>query len=95
MGDSGEGLVDAASRLQERMEEIEESRRMMKKGGSSLDPERIRALESLRLAKVDLERQLSTTVHEARRLHLLNALSEIDRRLSDIQTAVESDCESK
>ena len=95
MGDSGEGLVDANSRLQERMEEIEESRRMMKKGGSSLDPERIRALESLRLAKVDLERQLSTTVHEARRLHLLNALSEINRRISDFHTAVASDCESK
>lgn len=95
MGDSGEGLVDANSRLQERMEEIQESRRMMKKGGSSLDPERIRALESLRLAKVDLERQLSTTVHEARRLHLLDALSEIDRRISDFQTAVASNCESR
>jgi hypothetical protein len=95
MGDSGEGLVDANSRLQERLEEIQESRRMMKQGGSSLDPERIRALESLRLAKVDLERQLSTTVHEARRLHLLTALSEIDRRIGDFQTAVASNCESR
>ena len=86
MGDSGEGLVDANSRLQERMEEIQESRRMMKQGGSNLDPERVRALESLRLAKIDLERQLSTTVHEARRLHLLNALAEMDRRISDLQT---------
>ena len=85
MGDSGEGLVDANSRLQERMEEIQESRRMAKQGGSRLDPERIRALESLRLAKIDLERQLSMTVHEVRRLHLVNALSEIDRRLSDLQ----------
>jgi hypothetical protein len=95
MGDSGEGLADADSRLQERMEEIQESRRMMKKGGSSLDPEKIRALESLRLAKVDLERQLLTTVHEARRQHLLNALSEVDRRTSDFQTAAASDCEPK
>jgi hypothetical protein len=86
MGDSGEGLVDANSRLQERMDEIQESRRTMKQGRSNLDPERIRALESLRLARVDLERQLSTTVHEARRLHLLNTLSEIDRRISDFQT---------
>ena len=86
MGDSGEGLVDANSRLQERIEEIQESRRMTKQGGSSLDPERIRALESLRLAKVDLERQLSMTVHEVRRLHLVNALSDIDRRISDLQT---------
>jgi hypothetical protein len=86
MGDSGEGLVDANSRLEERMEEIQDSHRATKQGGSRLDPERIRALESLRLAKIDLERQLSMTVHEVRRLHLVNALTEIDRRLSDLQT---------
>jgi hypothetical protein len=86
MGDSGEGLVDASSRLQERMEEIQDSRRMTKQEGSRLDPERIRALESLRLAKIDLERQLSMTVHEARRLHLVNAIIEIDRRVGDLQT---------
>jgi hypothetical protein len=86
MGDSGEGLVDASSRIQERMEEIQDSRRMTQQGKSHLDPERIRALESLRLAKIDLERQLSMTVHEVRRLHLVNALAEIDRRLSDLQT---------
>ena len=85
MGDSGEGLVDANARIQERLEEIQESRRMTKQEGSSLDPEKIRALESLRLARVDLERQISTTVHEARRMHLLNALAEIDRRMRDIQ----------
>jgi hypothetical protein len=88
MGDSGEGLVDASSRLEERMEEIQESRRKTKQGGSNLDPETIRALESLRLAKIDFERQLSATVHEARRLHLLNALTELNRRISDLQTAV-------
>ncbi len=88
MGDSGEGLVDASSRLEERMEEIQESRRKTNQKGSKLDPETIRALESLRLAKIDLERQLSTTVHEARRLHLLNALAEISRRISDLQAAV-------
>jgi hypothetical protein len=85
MGDSGEGLVDASSRIQERMEEIQDSRRMTQQGESRLDPERIHALESLRLAKIDLERQLSMTVHEVRRLHLVNALAEIDRRLSDLQ----------
>jgi hypothetical protein len=85
MGDSGEGLVDASARIQERMEEIEDSRRMTQQGKSRLDPERFRALESLRLAKIDLERQLSMTVHEARRLHLVNALAEIDRRLRDLQ----------
>ena len=86
MGDSGEGLVDASSRLQERMEEIQDRRRNAKQGGLHLDPERIRTLESLRLSKIDLERQLSMTVHEVRRLHLANAIAEIDRRLADIQT---------
>ena len=85
MGDSGEGLVDASSRLQERMEEIEESRRAAKEKGPSSDPENMRALELLRLAKIDLERQLSATVHEVRRQHLLNALAEIDRRISGLQ----------
>ncbi len=85
MGDSGEGLVDADSRLQERMEEIQESRRMMKQRGSKMDPEKVSALESLRLARIDLERQLSTTAHEARRRYLLNALAEIDRRINDLQ----------
>ncbi len=90
MGDSGEGLVDASSRLQERMEEIQDSRRRTKQGGSRLDPESIQVLESLRLAKIDLERQLSMTVHEVRRQHLGNALAEIDRRLSDLQTAAQT-----
>jgi uncharacterized membrane protein YccC len=60
MGDTGEGLVDATSRFEERMEELQESRRKAKQGGSHLDPGRARALEFLRLAKADLERQLST-----------------------------------
>jgi hypothetical protein len=85
MGDSGEGLVDAASRLEERMEEIQESRRAAKGGGSRLNPEHVRAHESLCLAKLDLERQLSTTAHQARRLQLESALAEIERRLSDLQ----------
>jgi hypothetical protein len=85
MGDSGEGLVDASSRIQERMEEIQESRRATQREESGPNPERIRALESLRLARLDLERQLSMTVHEVRRRHLVNALAEIERRFSDLQ----------
>jgi len=84
MGDSGEGLVDANSRLQERMEEVQDNRPKTEQEGSLPDPETIRARESLRLAKIDLERQLSTTVHEVRRSHLLSALAEIDRRLSNL-----------
>lgn len=84
MGDSGEGLVDANSRVEERIEEVRESRRGTRPHGSSPDPDVLRAIESLRLAKIDLERQLSTTTHEARRPHLSNALAEVERRLGDL-----------
>jgi hypothetical protein len=87
MGDSGEGLVDASSRMQEQMEEIQDLQRLNKQGGSRSDPEYIRELESLRLAKADLERQLSGNVHELRRQHLANALAEIDRRFNDLKNS--------
>lgn len=85
MGDSGEGLVDASSRLEERMEEVQEARRLARSSGPRLDPERVRALEGLRLAKADMERQLSLVSHAARRQQLTNALDEINRRLSDLR----------
>ena len=85
MGDAGEGLVDASSRLEERMQEIQDSRRLSRQSGPRLDPERVRALESLRLAKADIERQLAVSGHAARRQQLVHALAEINRRVSDLQ----------
>jgi hypothetical protein len=85
MGDSGEGLVDATSRLAERMEEMEEDRLRAKATGPRIDPERARALESLRLAKADMQRQLNLMSHEARRQQLASALTEIERRLADLE----------
>jgi hypothetical protein len=85
MSDSGEGLVDASSRLAERMEEVEEERRQAKPGGPRLDPVKARAQESLRLAKADIQRQLAAVSHEARRQQLTNALAEIERRLAGIE----------
>ena len=87
MGDSGEGIVDASSKIEERMEEMQENQRNAKKRESDLDPATVRALESLRLARIDLDRQLSTTVHDARRLNLQTALAELDRRISDLKAA--------
>jgi hypothetical protein len=85
MSDSGEGLVDASSRLAERMEEMEEDRRRAKAGGPRINPEKARAAESLRLAKADMQRQLGIIAHEARRQQLASALVEIDRRLADLE----------
>lgn len=84
MSDSGEGLVDASSRLAERMEEMEEDRRRAKAAGPRIDPEKVRAAESLRLAKADMQRQLGIISHEARRQQLASALVEIERRLAEL-----------
>jgi hypothetical protein len=66
MGDSGEGLIDQDSRIQERMEELERERAKAHLRDVR-DPERMRALESLRLARTELERQLELTTHDRRR----------------------------
>jgi len=82
MSDGGEGLVDATTRLAERMEEMEEARRAARLAAPPIDPERVRALESLRLAKADVQRQLGVTTHERRRQQLLSAFDEIEQRLA-------------
>jgi len=84
MSDSGEGLVDASSRLAERMDELEEERRQASNGAKRVDPVRARALESLRLARDDLGRQLASISHEARRQQLTMALAEVERRLAEL-----------
>ena len=84
MGDAGEGLVDAESRLAERMEEREQERRAARLRTQSADPERVRQRESLRLARTEMERQLTAATHDARREQLRQALAEIDRRIADL-----------
>ena len=83
MGDAGEGLIDADARIQERMEDLERER-ARKNGGTVRDPELVRQLESLRLARTELERQLSATSHEARRKQINQAIQEIDKRMKGI-----------
>ena len=67
------------------MDEIQEGRRLARQGGPRLDPEKVRALESLRLARTDMERQLSISSNEARRQQLTHALAELERRLAALQ----------
>ena len=85
MSDSGEGLVDASSRLAERMDELEEERRQARNGAKRVDPVRAGAIESLRLAKADISRQMASISHEARRQQLTLALAEVERRLADLE----------
>jgi hypothetical protein len=86
MGDAGEGLIDADSRIQERMEDLERERGA-RRGATVRDPELVRALESLRLARTELARQLETATHEGRRLQLTQAIDEIDRRMAEVSDA--------
>ena len=81
MGDAGEGLVDAESRLAERMEEREPEKRQARMGPVTTDPERVRETESLRLAKTEMQRQLDLTTSDVRRQMLSQALGEIEKRL--------------
>ena len=82
MGDSGEGLVDAEARIQERMEEREADRRRATGQAPAIDPEKIRERESLKLAKAELTRQASATTHPVRQKQIQAAIAEIDRRLA-------------
>ena len=84
MGDAGEGLVDAESRLAERMEEREQEKRKARQGTTSGDPERARQLESLRLARTEMQRQLDVTTHAARKQQISQAIAELDRRIKEL-----------
>ena len=82
MGDSGEGLVDADARIQEQIEERESERRRRAQNQPKVDPEKLRQLESLRLARAELQRQSGSTTHPVRRQQIQAAIAEIDKRLS-------------
>jgi hypothetical protein len=82
MGDGAEGLVDAQARIQDRLDELEQqrvSRRRVVK-----DPEREQRLQSLRLARTELERQRAATSHPVRRDQLAQAIAELNRRIAQL-----------
>jgi hypothetical protein len=87
MGDAGEGLIDADSRIQERMEDLERERATAQIRDVR-DPERMRVLESLRLARTELERQMGATAHERRRDQIGQAMAEIDRRMAETTSLI-------
>lgn len=84
MGDSGEGLVDAESRIQERMEELQRSREQARRPAVA-NPEQVRKLESLKLARTEMSRQLGASTHPARKKQLAEAVAEIDRRIAEME----------
>jgi len=84
MGDAGEGLVDAESRLAERMEEREQEKRQARQVVANVDPEKVRELESLRLARTELQCQAEVATHPARKQQLSQALAELDKRIKTL-----------
>jgi hypothetical protein len=84
MGDSGEGLVDAESRIQERLDEIARERDE-KRATSPKDPEAAREYESLRMARAEFERQLQTPAYERRWPAIRQGIDELDRRMAALK----------
>ena len=79
MGDAGEGLIDAEDRFQQWVAEREQQKQ--RKGVASADPERERKLNSLRLAKAELERQQAVTTSPIRQKQIAQALVDLDKEL--------------
>ena len=84
MGDAGEGLVDAESRIQERLDEIARERDQKRSKGPK-DPEAVREFESLRMARAEFERQLATPAYERRWPAITQGIQERDRRMEALK----------
>ncbi len=85
MGDAGEGLVDANARIQERMEQLEAERKQRAGVPQKIDPEKARQIESLKLARLNLEQQAEAATHPVRKQQIQLATAEIDKRLEELE----------
>ena len=52
------------------------------------DPEMVRTLEGLKLARTELQRQREATTHEQRRAQIGQAIAELDRRMTEIDARI-------
>ena len=68
------------------MDEIEQERRAARKTVKTGDPERAHQIESCRLARIEVQRQLELTSHKTRKQQLLDAIGELDRRMTELST---------
>jgi len=81
MSDAGEGLVDAEARLQEQLDAREHERRR-RSGTMVKDPDRLRRVESLRLARIEAARQFDATEHPVRRDQLSKLIADLDQQIA-------------
>jgi hypothetical protein len=70
------------------MEELERARTEREAAGTK-HPELEAELESLRLARAELDRQLASSAHERRRAQLTDAIAELDRRAAAVRAKIE------
>jgi hypothetical protein len=82
MGDGAEGLIDAQAKIQDRLDELEQLR--ARPFRPVRNTEREQRLESLRLARTELQRQSGVTTHPVRRQQLSLAIAELDRRIAEL-----------
>jgi hypothetical protein len=83
MGDGAEGLVDAQARIQDRLDELEQAR-MLSRRRVVRDPDLEQRLQSLRLARTDLQRQIDRGAPAWRLEQLAGAVAELDRRIAEL-----------
>ena len=69
------------------MEELERER-TKKHAKTVRDPEKVRTHESLKLARKELDAQLTATTNERRRAQLQQAIAEVDRRIAEAAAAL-------
>ena len=69
------------------MEELERER-TKKQGKAVRDPEKLRTLESLKLARKELDAQFAATTNERRRTQIQQAIAEVDRRIAEAAAAL-------
>ena len=72
------------------MEELERERTRQQHGKPVRDPVKMEALESLRLARTELNRQLVATTNERRRAQIAQAIEEINRRMAATENGVKA-----
>jgi len=65
-------------------EEREEEKRKARQAGKGADPERVRQVESLKLARIEMQSQLDLTTHPARKQQLTQAIAEIEKRIKQL-----------
>ena len=66
------------------MEELEAERRQRAGGAPKIDPEKARAIESLKLARLNYAKQAEAATHPVRKQQIQLSIDEIDKRLKEL-----------